>query len=771
VTTPDAGGFEYTDDSVIARVSVDVPDTALTDILKLSEAMGNMRAQLEQVADAQQNWVGFLSQMPETITSVNDAIKDQITLLERQSYLQSGGSFTGPSGAYAGGGGAGAPGYSTAAPAGYGQGPWGQNTPGMGLGAMVGAMNGMNEGQASQQVERIAAENPGLAQNMESVREGGGGGLSGRGAIAVGAAANAIARKFGNPQKTSGARDSTADPDPAKGGVPESSADPNTPGDPNPMASDEVKKQTLIAQVLDEFKTGGKAGRAGRIGDLIADAAGRAVLGGGIAGGRSGVPGGGGSDTDPSGTKGGLSGMLGKIPVVGDLLSGIVGSPAGKAVGAVGLGAYAFNKVQDIGEKITDFQQLGSVQGGDYMTGMKYEAQARMMALNPFITTQQARQAMQMALKEGFRGDNYDNVNDFMIQNFKEMGISMGQSMDLMKSHIRGLSETDDQSGVKKNLDQTLNTMKEMSKEGGLSFPERVNQMQEMSSELSAQGFGPEAINRAVLGTQEGLGDSMALRGSAGRITAQTTGSSMLMTMAAQKMGITGMLPNALPAAMERAGLDPDEIRDQAAAQVAGYVSGYSDPLNRIGAFQMLMGQYGVELDWPEAEALYNKVAGGKELPSQQANRKVARQGKTQTAGGSMAGRGVERTTSSNPADSDWTKNHPYYSPSENAAGVSDNFDAAGRGTNFSGTGRPPVPPPSTPQPGQVINSHGTVSGEVRIVVDQQGRVTAPQVIQLSGQQKAANAGHSSAQLNNAPPGDPSYNNSYNAFATPSGGG
>jgi hypothetical protein len=631
----------------------------------------------------------------------------------------------------------------------------------------VGAMNAMfggggsaNRAEVSERAASIAQENPGLESNMQSAR---GGAVNPATAAAVGAGATALAQKFGrgrkdignsSPQKTGGDRNSSAPPGPD--GAPITSENQNTPGDPNVNETDDVKRDNLVTQVLNEFK-GGKDGRAMRIGGLLLSAAGRQIF---DKGNGSGGP------ADPNGAAAGSSGgsssgLFGGIGGLGGLAKNIIKSPAGMAAGTLGLGALAFNKVQDVGERITDFQQLGSVQGGDAMTGMKYEAQARIMALNPFITTQQARQAMQMALKEGFRGDNYDTVQDFMVQNFKELGVSMGQSMDLMKSQVKGLSEGDSTAGVKKNLDQTLNTLKELSAEGGLSFPERVNQMQEMSSELSAQGFGPDAINRAVIGTQEGLGDSMALRESAGRITTQTTGSNMLMTLAAQKAGVTGILPNALPAALERAGLDPDEIRDSAAAQIAGYVSGYGDPLNRIAAFQTLMGQYGVDLTFPEAEALYNKVSGGKALPSQDANRKVARQGQTQTSGGSFAGRGVERNTSSNPADSDWTKNHPNYSPSENAAGVSENFDAAGRGSNFAGTGRPPVAPPTTPQPGSVINSSGLVSGTVTITVDQQGRVTAPPTIQLTGSQKAALAGYGSAQLNNASPGESYANRSF----------
>lgn len=749
MTTPDGGSFEYTDDSVIARVSVDVPTQALSDIQQLADSMAAMRTQLDAVTEAQGNWVEFLKQMPKMLGDTNDAIKDQITLLERQSYLQQqtgggkGGAFsTDTSG---GGGGGGGGGYSTAAPAGYAP-PWQQGqTPGTGV-------NVPSPAQVEERAARLGAEDPALEANVQSAR-----GTAVNPAL-LGAVGAAVARKFGMGKPATGAnkpgqnadRDADAPPNPAESGAPDTSASQNTPGDANENDTDDSKKQNLITQVLNEFK-GGKDGRAARIGGLLLSAAGRQMTAGAGGGGGAGAGGGGG-------------GMLGGL---GGIAKNILTSKPGMAAGALGLGAMAFNKVQDIGERVTEYQQLGSVQGGDYMTGMKYEAQARLLALNPFITTQQARQAMQMALKEGFRGDNYDTVQDFMIGNFKELGISMGQSMDLMKSSVRNLTEGDSQAGVKKDLDQTLNTMKEMSAEGGLSFPERVDQLQEMKQELSSLGYSSEAANRAALATQEGMGDSLALRDSAGRISNQINSSSMLNTLAAQKMGITGVLPNALPAAFERAGMDPDEVRDAAAAQIAGYVSGYPDPLNRIAAFQMLMNQYGVELDWPEAEALYGKVSKGQgSLPSKQANNKVARQGKTMTSNG------MGRTSSSS-ADSDWTKRHPSYNPSENAEGESENFDKAGRGSgNFapSGNTASPLPTSANGQSPQYITSQGVVTGEVRITVDRNGNVTAPPVIQLTGTNMAANAGYSSAQLNNPSPGDPNYTHSYNMFPGGPGG-
>lgn len=747
MTTPTPDSFEYTDDSVIARVSFDIPGQALNDIGQLTQAMGAMRTQLEAVARAQGDWLEYLSQVPEITERANQNLRDQITLLERMSYIQNeigGGNIVGGGQGYGSGpGGPGSGGYSTAAPAGYVN-PWQGMTAGMGMG---GGLGGGNAGAVGERLERIGSEDPRLEANMQSAR-----GMAVNPALVAmlgGTVASAIGKgnRHGasNSQKTGKSRKSSAPPNGDDGGAPETSESPDSVADPHEEAPDDQKREGLLSNILNEARAGGY-GRS--VGDLISKIGGKL---GGM-------------------TPGAVSGGIGK-----KVLSGILSqlkTPAGAAVGGAALGGLAFNTAQNLGEKYTQFQQLGSVQGGDAMTGMKYEAQARLLALNPFITTQQARQAMQMALKEGFRGDNYDTVQDFMISNFKDLGISMGQSMDLMKSQAKGMSEGDDQAGVKSDLTETLNTMKELSAEGGSSFPERANQLQQLSEVLSGKGFSPESINRSAIGLQEGFGDSLALRDSITGIASQAADSDMLNVLAGQQAGITGRLPNVMGKALNDAGYDQDEILTMAAKTVAGYVTGFPDKIDRIGNFITIMGQYGVSLDYPEAEALYDKVTG-EESPVARANDRVARQGKTRSGGGSMASRGGSPSVSANPTDADWNARHGNYAPSGNAAGVADDFAAAGRGSNnFAPAGQTPqaLPQSAAQASSQTINTQGKVTGEVRITVDQAGRVSAPSVIQLSGQQKSANAGYGSSQLNSASPGDPTYMHAYNSFPATGGG-
>lgn len=759
MTTPNEGGFDYTDDSVIARVSFDIPDQAATNIQQLSGAMAAMRTQVEAVTRAQADWVEYLQQIPDIAEAANQALNRQITLMERMSYIQNeigGGNLVGGGVGGYGGYGAGAPGgggYSTAAPMGYAP-PWMANAPGTGMGGGNGA--GAAEAAAAQ-YQKIEAENPGLAANMDSMHGGGRainpatlGWLAAGASGVVGKIKGQVAgRTGGTSAKTSqpghGERDSAQPADNTKGGAPAGSMDPAEESEPASGSTLQEKASYYLAkgQQLANQMDGGKGGRMAKVADSLgwlSNKANPAAAGGG-----------GGGLLDAAGA------LWKKLPLGAQITAGL------------GAGAMAFNKVQDIGEKVTEFQQLGSVQGGDWQTGMKYEAQARIMALNPFITTQQARQAMQMALKEGFRGDNYDTVQDFMIQNFKELGVSMGQSMEIMKAQAIGMSEGDSQEGLKKSLDQTLNTMKELSAEGGASFPERVNQLQELSQAMAGDGYSPDNIQRSALGLQEGYGDSLALRDSITGISARANKDTMFKTMVAGKMGITGMLPGALGPALQRAGLDNDEVLQIGAESVAKMVQGHSDPMNRIANFMSIMNNvYGQELNFEQAEALlapYDKGVGGGnvENPLTKANRKVARQGNTNTNAGRI---------SSNAADEDWNRDHPAYRPSPNAAGVAGSFDDAGRGTaNFAPSGNAPAPLPQAGSPIPVnVNSSGTVSGNLTVTIDQAGRASAPSVITLTGTQKAAYAGYGSSQLNNAPPGDPMHNHAFTSFPQPGGG-
>ena len=419
---------------------------------------------------------------------------------------------------------------------------------------------------------------------------------------------------------------------------------------------------------------------------------------------------------------------------------------------------------QDIGERITRLQGLGSQEGGDWVTGLKEDFNARFQALDPFINTDQARKAISMPMMAGFQGESRDELRDLLINNFKELGISFADSMKMAVTDLRGVELTDE--NVKKSRtssEAAMNVLKEMAGDGGntMALEQRAQQMEEMKAILNSLGVNQQSAERSAIATQQGFDDSMALRGEGARITGQVASSPTMMSIVANKYGLGGLLPEAVPAALADMGIDPDEARDEAAAWVAQQVSGEPNKYQRIAMFKRLMEQQGVPLDYPQAQDLYNKVSGGKDkLPSQVGNKRAAELGQKNKQTNWNPFSGIADTIGPllgglNPFSDQKLKDVPgdmldglmgYHSPSVNAKRVEDNFARAGRIPQELPQSARDVTP-------QNISTKGTVQGEVRITVDQQGRVSAPPVISLTGTQQAVNAGVGSSTLNNAPPG------------------
>ncbi|AON96892.1 tail length tape measure protein [Mycobacterium phage Tonenili] len=739
MSTP--GGFEYTDDSVVARLAFDIPAQALTDITQLTKAMSAMATEQEAIARTTGTWLDYLNQVPVIAERANQSMRETITTMERMAYIQNemGGGLgnvgatptAGPQGA-----------YSTAAPSGYVNPFAGQF---FGMGAIP-----QDVAAVQQQLSGIASQDPRLYANMMAARGqavnpallgmmgGAVAGFTGQGGVGDtggGMGYGNAAPGSMSTQATQAARDSAAPPDPTQSGATTRSEPQNIPAEPHPDAPpwQRAVMGTVSAaqQIVNE--TQGATGRGGN--NLL----GLASAGLGAAGKFA---------SNHPNALGGFGGRLGTVA---------------KGAGLLGAGAWAFNKAQDVGETIQKYEQLGNVQGGDWGTGIKYEAQARMLALNPFITTQQARQAMQMALSEGFQGGEYDTVMDYMLNNFKDMGVQFATSMDYAKQAIYSGEDVGAATSMSADL---MQAMKRLSAEGGQSFPDRVQTGLEMSSSLMSQGFSAESAYRAVLGAQEGYADNKVLRDSMGQLIPQATGSPQLMTMVANRMGVTGLLPGALEAGLDEAGFDGDELLLEAAKEIAHLVSGYPNKLNRIAAFRELMAQNGVQMDWRQAKALYEEATGEGPSPVERANERVAnsnQEGRSfvDQAGDFLSNLARPFTTGlmgglTKAVEGKWDEVWPTIT--ENQYSTPHQADKDHQRDAFARAGRAPAELPQTAEQAdtqaQTVRTEGQVSGEVRITVDQAGRVSAPQSIQLTGQQKSAYAGYGSSQLNNPPPGD-----------------
>lgn len=779
MTTPTPDSFDYTDDSVIARVSFDVPSSALGDVSQLTSAMSAMRTELEAISRAQSDWLEYLREIPAITEQANAAIRSQITLMERMGYLQGEVRPGGISGGVGGGGGAG--GYSTAAPPNFvdnfrgmveGTGAHGGGGGGGALGGLMGAAQTLQSQEPHTFANVNSARGEAVNPATLSVLGGAAATVLGRGTQPAGQGTGAPAPGSTSPQGTGAARTSSGPPDAGQGGAPAGSTPTTDPGEPSP---DAPEGQKLASSLINDF----------RMGKLWAKL--KAMGGGGA--------GGGGGD-DGSGAPGDRGNGLGKLlsTIGGGMVSGALGGKAGGMVGnmlskhpalgiagAAGLGLGAVAATQRLGERVTDMTQVGSVQGGGAVEGVGYEISSRIMALNPFITTDQARQVMQMSLKSGFRGGEGDTVQDFMVKNFKDMSMSFADSMDIINaSVVKGGESTESFTKNMTDLQDSLGLMKGLAKEGGAALPEREEQFKETVGTLTSMNVGQDSAQRAALGMQEMFKDNKVLRDAAPGIMNQAAQNPLFMTQVAQRNGITGMLPGAIPGALEDAGIDLHEAFLDQARYVANMVKNYpGGTRNQAEMFRQLMAEQGAPMDGKTAFELYKELTGGRDIEGDTA-KSMQKGAKSQTIGDRtgfsriMASTGL--TSINNLIKGDFAgaakeifglDQNPFESGDPGANRAARDFKA---NDNFSAQGKPPraMPQSAAALPQGSLNAQGTVSGEVRITVDSAGRVTAPPSIQLTGQQKAAFSGYGSTQLNNPPPGDPTYYHSYNPF--PGGG-
>lgn len=195
--------------------------------------------------------------------------------------------------------------------------------------------------------------------------------------------------------------------------------------------------------------------------------------------------------------------------------------------------------------------------------------------------------------------------------------------------------------------------------------------------------------------------------------------------------------------------------------------------------FMKLLGQVGINIDMPKAKELLQKVLGGGAFTRDLDTREA------QAASGS--GRSIGEQAGNLLG--------PLASPFHAAAGVveaalapitpwttedaNQQFSAAGSdftdfgeqiGNYFTSpadvaadanarTSARSAPPQARTdmidRSGNV--TEGRVTGNVTITVDQQGRVSAPPSVTISGSQKATNAGFGGGTMNNPSPGDPAF--------------
>ncbi|WP_267716786.1 hypothetical protein [Streptomyces sp. CoH17] len=250
---------------------------------------------------------------------------------------------------------------------------------------------------------------------------------------------------------------------------------------------------------------------------------------------------------------------------------------------------------------VSNLNAMGNIRGGGVSEGFGYEMGIRMMALNPFINTEQARQITMTALNEGFNGKEFDTVTEFMAQNLKDMNMEVGQSMEILKMNV-------EEGGASLNtVNHQLQQMEQLAKKGNTSIQQLNEQYSKTSGTMVAAGASGQAAGEAgVIAGQmfqnEYHGHRNPLAGQGGDLITALTQSDAMNALLAQRNGMQH-----LPQAM------PDVLGDTLPEEQMSVLQPYARQFKKQGeqgvlAWNMYLKQFGVNLDYSQSTALMNQL-------------------------------------------------------------------------------------------------------------------------------------------------------------------
>lgn len=416
-----AGGFEAGSDYVAARVSFDIDNSGVSSLKELTESLNNFRTSTEAANRTGSDFLKYLQQMTALTNQANEAQTNLVNTLQRMTDTQQ----------------AVMTGQGTQVSRGF---PQGRVDPLSGMGGGSGA-GGANRAptinDTSAFLGNMASQDPRQYFNMQSnwgnVRTGD--------VPAHSPSDNDLAQHA----QRHNARDKAQNDQ----NVASQMSDPYSP-----MQRRISGMTSGAAQLLGELAPGGDAmGFAQRgMNSLsgLARASGAAIPA--LSEGSASVP-----------MAGGQAGLASRGL---GALAAFAGTGLGAAATGVGLLAGGNYLFQEGGQALQNYRSMGQVRGGGLQEGLGYEMSIRSMALNPFITTDQARQIVSSGLSSGFTGKEFDTVTQFMANNLKDMNMSVAESMSLFKKNVVEGGMTQE------GLAGALGGLKEGSKTGYASLPQ-----------------------------------------------------------------------------------------------------------------------------------------------------------------------------------------------------------------------------------------------------------------------------------------------------------
>lgn len=340
-----------------------------------------------------------------------------------------------------------------------------------------------------------------------------------------------------------------------------------------------------------------------------------------------------------AGAEGGILSSLG--------LGGAAG-PVAAGLAAAGAGMWAF---QEGGQMVEGYRQMGQARGGGLGEGLGYEMAIRSMALNPFLSTDQARKIVQQGLSEGYTGKEFDTATQFVAENLKSMNVDISTSFSLMKKNILEGGMT------VPGVQASIQDLAAISAQGGYrSVPDLVAGYTGNSQAMLAAGVPAAVADRSAKEAAAMFNNIPVLAGEGDEISQVAQSNPELLYLGARLTGQQiepGSLPNTMAQQMPDGGKGAIWAIIKQRAQMA--LQGARNRRQAVGGFQnFLKAMPGLSNlkaahDFKAAEAMFNQALGGDPIgDSQKANEQATQENtsvKTRTTAeqnwAEMAGTGV----------------------------------------------------------------------------------------------------------------------------------
>lgn len=752
--------FEYTEDTVMARLSIDIPAGSSESIHQIAQQTDLLRTSLEAITRSQASFNEYLEELPSITERSNQSLRSYISQAERLSSTEQ--DIRGTTG-----------GARNLAPHGY-------NDPFFGMAAGL----GRSPADFDSYMDDLRIRDPRLWMNMNAQRSYTSGeefpGMDSTRTGSKRASRKSSDEQPGDMPKPPLRRSETEDTD-----------QPLKPQDLDAISDKMYQKQKQARQEKyqdtrtqptvqedDDMSFWGGAG-----GDEEHP---RTNGTGGVGRGGGGASGGG--RTAPLGLgrqlfnefKGGMSrGLPSGIGGMGDALGGLKGVAG--AGGVAGLALLANQLVQSGGQFVQKWDNAGSIRGGGMREGLGYEMQARVMAMNPFITTEQSRKIIQGALSEGYTGKEFDTVLDFVKENLRSMNMSIGESFgQYKKSVVEGGQSVE-------SLTSENYTTKSLSRSGSMSFEQMKDVVNTSKNTLIDMGVNGAVAGREAQEIASAFPENMAMNDIVGQIAA--SGGNPALNGMIRNWAMRNM-PDV---AKDLAGASPDAVPELLGERYSEALWGYlkerarqysgggsrADQANRITAFQSAMKGLGLNLTRNQAKQLMKQLLEGPD-PAKTGKDRVERE---EAGLGNGKGTGIQ-IIPGGPADErrKQMNREKLYGQMQQNPGEYEIVDSSGRSSGFdpnnsqqkegldkgdlkwrrkgeTGGGHESYNPNATdtrPRDGDFKNDKRySMSGvvELRPTGGLEKFLQMPNQVNLSPNEKNANAGYGDASKNNPSPG------------------